>query len=151
MILATGVGSLLSDRIAIERDPRARLAIPLGIAVLLAIGTASLQTLIEQTIAWGLFARCAVVVGFVGVLALPLGLCFPLGLRLVRAHSDDATPWMWGVNGACGVLASVTAVAISMGSGIHTSLRVAAVAYALVAVPAVVLGRSRGRGSHPSR
>lgn len=97
--------------------------------------------MIDRTIAWGLLARCAVVVAYVGVLALPLGLCFPLGLRLVRAISDQATPWMWGVNGACGVLASVTAVAISMGAGIHASLYSAVAAYALLALPAARLGR----------
>jgi hypothetical protein len=143
MILATGLGSLLSDRVAIERASRARIAIPLGIAALLALGTVSLQPLIEQTIAWNLAARCAVVAAFVGTLALPLGLCFPLGLRLVRLHSDDAMPWMWGVNGACGVLASVSAVAISMWSGIDTSLQLATLAYGLLALPAVALGSTQ--------
>ena len=85
--------------------------------------------------------RCALVVGFVGVASFPLGFCFPLGLRLVRRLSDDAAPWMWGVNGASGVLAAVTAVGLSMWSGIDTSLRVAALAYALLALPATHLGR----------
>jgi len=50
-------------------------------------------------------------------------------------------PWMWGVNGATGVLASVTAVAISMWSGISTSLFVAVLAYASLCVPALALRR----------
>ena len=53
---------------------------------------------------------------------------------LVGTASDQATAWLWGVNGACGVLASVSAVAISMWFGIHRNLWLAAVAYALVAV-----------------
>jgi hypothetical protein len=75
----------------------------------------------------------------VSLAALPLGLCFPIGLRVVRRISDDATPWMWGVNGAAGVLASVSAVAISMWTGISTSLYLAAGAYALLVVPALAL------------
>jgi hypothetical protein len=146
MILATGAGSFLSDRIPIERDARARTRIPLGIAALLVAGTLGLQPVIDATIGWGLFARCAIVIAWVGALALPLGLCFPLGLRLVRALSAEATPWLWGVNGACGVLASVTAVAISMWAGIPVSLYAAALAYALLALPASALGRAGARG-----
>jgi hypothetical protein len=142
MILATGVGSLLSDRVKIETNASAWMAIPLVITSLLAAGTLSLQSVIDRTIAWDLLPRCTIVVVFVGVLVLPLGFCFPLGLRLVRAVSDDATPWMWGVNGACGVLASVTAVAISMWFGIHASLFTAVAAYALLALPASALGRA---------
>jgi hypothetical protein len=145
MILATGIGSLLSDRVKIESDPRARVAIPLVIATLLGTATLSLQDVIDHTIAWDLFARCMIVLAFVGTIALPLGFCFPLGLRLVRTVSGDATPWMWGVNGACGVLASVTAVAISMWSGIHTSLYAAVAAYALLLLPAAALGRAAER------
>ena len=53
-------------------------------------------------------------------------------------------PWMWGVNGAAGVLATVTAVAVSMWSGISTSLYVATLAYALLTLPALVLWRRGG-------
>jgi hypothetical protein len=145
MIAAAGAGSAMSDRLPIERDRRLAVGIPLGIASILLVATLSLQPLIDSTIQAGLAARCALVVAFVGVAALPLGFCFPLGLRLVRRLSDDATPWMWGVNGACGVLAAVAAVGISMWSGIDTSLRVATAAYALLALPSLQLWR-RGSG-----
>ena len=78
-------------------------------------------------------------VAVVSLVAMPLGLCFPIGLRIVRRISGDATPWLWGVNGAAGVLASVSAVAVSMWSGISTSLYIAAGAYALLVIPAVGL------------
>jgi hypothetical protein len=103
--------------------------------------------LIDATIQLGLVQRILVVVTVASLAALPLGLCFPIGLRVVRRISDDATPWMWGVNGAAGVLASVSAVAVSMWSGISTSLYLAAAAYGLLAVPALALWY---RGS-PSR
>jgi hypothetical protein len=44
-------------------------------------------------------------------------------------------PWMWGINGA-GVLATVSAVGISMWSRISTGLLLAAAAYALLLIPA---------------
>jgi hypothetical protein len=71
-----------------------------------------------------------------------LGGCFPIGMRLVGRLSDSATAWMWGVNGACGVIASVVAVAVSMWVGIDTNLFVAAALYAVLSVPMIVLTRS---------
>jgi hypothetical protein len=46
---------------------------------------------------------------------------------------------MWGVNVAFGVLATVTAVWISMWVGIHISLGIAALLYGLLTIPAVKL------------
>lgn len=147
MILATGVGSFLSDRLDVESHPRWLRAIPPAIAANLLLWTLAIQPLIDTTIQLGLGQRILVVVTVVSLATLPLGLCFPIGLRVVRRISDDATPWMWGVNGATGVLASVSAVAISMWTGISTSLYLATGAYALLVIPAVALWY---RGS-PSR
>jgi len=141
MILATGIGSLLSDRLAIEaRDLWVRV-IPGAIALNILIATLAIQPLIEATIAYGIPARVGLVVVLVAIVSLPLGLCFPVGLRLVRPLSEGALPWMWGINGAAGVLASVLAVAVSMWAGISTSLYLAAAAYALLTLPALGLWR----------
>ncbi len=148
MILATGIGSLLSDRLAIEaRDLWVRV-IPGAIALNLLIATLAIQPLIEATIAYGIPARVGLVVVVVAIASLPLGICFPVGLRLVRPLSEGALPWMWGINGAAGVLASVLAVAVSMWAGISTSLYLAAVAYALLTLPALGLWR-RGAAGQP--
>jgi hypothetical protein len=122
---------------------RALKILPAVAAVLLLVGVASLQTVIDETISFNLFGRCVVVTLFVGAIAFPLGSFFPLGLRTVRQISDDVTPWLWGINGAAGVLAAVTAVAISMWWGISVSLILAAAAYALLYLPLWIINRSR--------
>jgi len=144
MILATGAGSFASDRIPVEGAGRWTVIGPVGIAVILLLAVFSIQPLIDSTLRYSLAARCAVVIGMVGIAAFPLGFCFPLGLRLVRRLSEDATPWMWGINGAFGVLSSVSAIWISMWIGIDTSLRIAVLSYLLLAVPATALW-NRGR------
>ena len=136
MILAAGAGSFLSDRIRVDRDSRWTLWLPATIVILLAAIYLVSGWLIETTISQGLLVRCLLVVVTVAVAAVPMGMCFPLGLRLFREYSGRCLPWMWGINGATGVLASVSAVAISMWSGINTSLLVAILCYALLAVPA---------------
>jgi hypothetical protein len=147
MILAAGAGSWLSDRIPVNANPRWLVWGPLFIAGNLCFWTAAIQPLIDGTIHFGLGGRIAIVVGVVGLAAFPLGTCFPVGLRLVGAICDEAMPWMWGINGAVGVLASVTAVAISMWSGISTSLVVAAAGYALLCIPAIAIGRAARTGA----
>ena len=136
MILAAGVGSYLSDRIEVSRNSRWTLRVPASIVSLLALIYLISGPLITLTIYQGLLVRCLIVIALVSLAALPMGMCFPLGLRLFRNYSSQCLPWMWGINGATGVLASVFAVAISMWSGINTSLLIAIACYALLALPA---------------
>ena len=139
MILAAGAGSFLSDRIEVRRGSRWTLLIPAVIVSLLALIYGVAGPLITATISQDLFVRCLIVIVLVSLPALPMGMCFPLGLRLFREYSSQCLPWMWGMNGATGVLASVSAVAISMWSGINTSLLVAIACYALLTLPASFL------------
>jgi hypothetical protein len=96
-----------------------------GIAVLLQV----MQPVIDATIGRALPLRCLVVVGLIAPVSFAAGFCFPIGIRLVGRHSDRVTAWMWGVNGACSVLASILAVAISLWAGIDTSLAAAGALY----------------------
>jgi predicted membrane-bound spermidine synthase len=142
MILATGIGSLISDRIPLETKRGAVIAIPLITAALVGVVALILQPVFEGTIEQNLITRAVITVAVVAPVSTMLGMFFPMGMRLVGRLSQDAMPWMWGINGACGVLASVIAVAISMWSGIHTNFYLALVTYALIAVPAVALWKA---------
>ena len=144
MILAAGAGSFVSDRIRVGRGSRWTLLIPGAIVSLLALIYVMAGPLITATIHQGLLVRCLIVIALVSLPAVPMGMCFPLGLRLFREYSSQCLPWMWGMNGATGVLASVFAVAISMWSGINTSLLVAIACYALLALPASFLQAKLG-------
>ncbi len=141
-MIGVGGGSFLSDRVSVNRESRWTLAVPFTIVALLVAIYLVSGPLIESAISQSLFVRCLIVIALVGLAAMPMGMCFPLGLRLFRNYSGECLPWMWGVNGATGVLASVSAVVISMWSGINTSLLLAIACYALLALPARIL-RSR--------
>jgi hypothetical protein len=135
----TGVGSLLSDRLPVER--RALWSAPIGlvIAVTLVVAAALIQPLMDATIRHGIATRACMVIAFTASIAMLLGTCFPIGMRLVRRVSEDALPWMWGLNGSAGVLSSILAVALSMWAGIHTTLQVAALCYAALVPCAIAL------------
>ena len=145
MILAAGGGSLVSDLVPVERRRTALVAIPLAVAALLAGVALSLQALIDATIALGLVARCAVAVAVVAVPAFLMGTCLPFGLRLVRRQSELALPWMWGINGACSVLAAVSAIGVSMTWGIDVNLAIAAACYAALAAVGTAVARAGDR------
>jgi hypothetical protein len=134
MILAAGLGSVWSDRIDARRG-RAIRALPFAIAALILLEAFLMPAATDATLAFGLAGRTVVAIAFVAPLAGAIGCCFPIGMRLVRGHSESVTAWMWGVNGAAGVLASIVAVMISMWLGIGANLVVAAVLYASLAWP----------------
>ena len=150
MILATGLGSLVSDRIPIERRPSPVLGLPVATAAVVLAVSLALQPVVSHTIQLQLTARCLITIAMVSPLAFLLGMFFPMGMRLVRRLSEDAMPWMWGINGACGVLASVVAVAISMWAGIHTNFTVALLTYAALAFPALALWRRGNAAAAPA-
>lgn len=132
IILFTGVGSLMSGRIDIGKAGHAR-GYPLIPAVLVTVAGLAVDPLLHAFAAADIWARVAVGIGLVAIPALGMGLGFPLGLRLVEGIGGrgraDLGPWMWGVNGACGVVATGLALTSSMAWGISTTLAIGAGAY----------------------
>jgi hypothetical protein len=141
MIVAAGAGSASSGRIAVDTS-RSLGFLPVAIGAVIVLETLLIQPAIHVTQPWGLTGRSLIAIAFIAPLSCALGLWFPIGMRLVGRHSRQIAAWMWGVNGACGVLASILAVMVSLWSGIHTNLLIAAASYALLALPIRTLRRA---------
>lgn len=132
IILATGIGSLLSGLVPVERR-RVAWFFPLVPGLLVVAARVALAPVMDGFAGAGVGTRVLLTVAIIAPPALAMGLCFPLGLRLVR-HAraeapDELTPWLWGVNGACGVCASGLALGTSMAWGISTTLAIGALCY----------------------
>ena len=138
MILATGAGSLLSDRVPLET----RLAFTLwaillgGYLGLLPLWLPALTVRCDSAPLLMRAILCVLVIAPAGVL---MGYGFPMGMRLVAAVDQTLTPWFWGINGAASVLASTLAVACSMAYGISTTLMIGALCYLLLIPTALAL------------
>ena len=144
LILATGLGSLASDRFAIA-SPRA-IAIWGVVTVGYLLGLQEwLGGVFQATTGRELSFRILVSLGFILPLGFLLGFAFPTGMKLVEAVDPEPTPWFWGINGAAGVLASVLAVMLSMAFGIRTTLLAAAACYAGLVPAALSLIALSGR------
>ena len=72
-------------------------------------------------------------------LAFLMGHCFPLVFASSVSIRDEIAAWMWGVNGACGVMGSIAAVMISMWISIDGGLLLAGSLYLLLLLPMRVL------------
>jgi hypothetical protein len=71
-------------------------------------------------------------------------------MRLIdAADAKPATPWLWGINGAAGVLAAGLAVACSIAFSIDATIRVGAVCYLLLIPVWLVLADFTGAGGKP--
>jgi hypothetical protein len=132
IILATGIGSLMSGWVPVQRR-RVALFFPLLPGLLVVATRAALAPVMEGYAGAPVLTRVLLTFVLIAPPALAMGLCFPLGLRLVREArgeaAPDITPWLWGVNGACGVCASGLALGTSMVWGIQATLAIGAVCY----------------------
>ncbi len=139
MLLFTGLGSFVSERVAVGGTGAFRL-VPAGIAAFVAATALLLPSVIAHTITAGLLSRTLVVLAFAAPLSVMLGLCFPFGVRLV-SDAPGVVAWAWGVNGAFGVLASILAVGLSIWVGIDMNLWVAGALYLALSLPLRLLAR----------
>jgi spermidine synthase len=151
IIFFTGVGSLLSGFIDVTQTRWAR-SYPLIPALLVLVTGYTMLPLMQAYQASTNAARIMLSLVLLCPPALGLGLCFPLGLRLIERlertiglapNQPGLGPWLWGINGAFGVCASGLALATSMVWGIHTTLLVGAGCYLLLPLLTGHLARRR--------
>jgi hypothetical protein len=143
LIAAAGAGSLLSDRLPLASAPWCYV-LPVALVVaLLGVGW-GLPALAPSVQMLSLRSRILFSIAFTAGLGFLLGMAFPTGLRLVRATSEEETPWLWGINGVGGVIASSAAVMIALEFGLRTLFLVAALCYAAL-LPAVAVLRREAR------
>lgn len=146
IILFTGIGSLLSNKLPIERRSALARLYPL-VPLALVSATVLLSGPLSHAFVDGtLGVRVTVALATVALPALGMGLGFPLGLRLVQRRREldggpDLGPWLWGINGAAGVCASGLALATSMVWGVPVTLSVGAGCYLLLLACTWRLGR----------
>lgn len=131
IILSTGAGSLLSERLPIDRSPWIYI-----FPILTAGGIFLTQFLLQRGTATLIIAPLSYRIGASVLLIFPLGLLmgffFPTGMKLAQQHEAEATPWYWALNGIFGLLSSAIAVFLSIYFGISTNFYLGLVIYALL-------------------
>jgi len=128
LILASGLGSLTSDRLKLNTRGRL-LTWGMIVTAYLVIMEQILPIVFQSTTDRERLVRIGIALAAIMPLGFLLGFAFPTGMRLVEAVDKGPTPWFWGINGATGVLASVLGVMLSMSFGINLTLLISATCY----------------------
>ena len=122
LLLSSGAGSYLTRKVtpgATLGPPAWMLFVLIGILVIFGLISPGVVRAWEGAVTW---VRILLVVGMLAPVGLFMGMAFPLGMRLAAGGRAQAlTPWLWGINGAASVCASVLAVVIAL----HTSISAA--------------------------
>lgn len=149
MLLSSGVGSALAQRVAPDRLAATLRAGLFAILVLGAVQAWLIPPLLRATaLGLPLGVRVALTVALLSPLGLVMGLPFPLGMRLLRDEAGSLVPWVWSVNGWTSVVAALATVLLARGSGYPTAFAAALAAYA---VAFALVGRLDRAGLQPGR
>jgi spermine/spermidine synthase len=137
LLLSSGIGSLVSAHVPINRPHPARWVFAALLLVLIVFGAAT-PAVVHRFEDASTVARIAVSVATLLPMGFLMGMAFPLGMRRALADTPSIAAWLWGVNGAASVCASVLVVVIALGAGISAALWAGSVCYAVAAGTLIV-------------
>jgi hypothetical protein len=134
LLLGTGAGSLLSQRIGDAHLLRRIEVVILAIAAVAILGIVALPPIIVAAISASHMARIGLAVALIAPAGVLLGMPLPAGIRLMAVNHSELVPWAWGMNGALSVIGATLAVFIAMNWGFSVTLITGAGVYLLAAV-----------------
>ena len=145
ILLFSGIGSMLSERIVdVDRKGTMLGSLAALLVVLGAFGSATV--LITDAAASATTpVRIAVAVALLMPIGLVMGMPLAIGMRMAATRPNAPTSFLWGVNGATSVCASVLGMAIALFFGIAAAFWVGWVAYAVAAIAMVIAVRGRNQ------
>jgi hypothetical protein len=113
LLLSSGSGSLLSSRIA-RNNMKNLVFVIAGVAGLGILYVIFLPPIVYSTIAEPFEVKAAISAAVLAPIGFLMGMPFPTGVRLLKAHLPEYVPWMWAINGAFSVLGAVLAIALGV-------------------------------------
>jgi hypothetical protein len=136
LLLFTGLGSYLTDKLNLNSQSLTRKYLPLLLGVLV-ITSLLTPILFNTTLAWPLILRIILTLLLLAPLGILLGMPFPTGIKTVSTLSTSFIPWAWGVNGFFTVIGSVSALILGMMLGFKVVILLAGLCYlvALLLLP----------------
>jgi predicted membrane-bound spermidine synthase len=143
VLLFSGIGSMATERIVDPERPASLLA-PLVVllGVVVAFGFLS-PAILDANEDATTPVRVAITVAMLAPLSIGLGMPFVIGMRAAASREGSPTAFLWGINGAASVCASVFGVLIAVLAGISSSFWTGATTYVVAALSmAVILRRA---------
>lgn len=134
LLLSSGLGSYMTRRIEPESaGPSGSGRLLLLVVTLASVGAAT-PAVVRATAAASTPVRIVAAVGLLFPAGLAMGMAFPLGMKLATRSTAALTPWLWGLNGAASVLASVLSICIALTWSISAAFWCGCLAYVIAFV-----------------
>ena len=121
LLLSSGIGSYLTQNIQLEmlkHNALRRFILLLGSLVLLGLLTPYVSDVFQS---YSNPVRILIAILLLFPAGLFMGMLFPIGMKMASGDRESIKPWLWGINGATSVCASVLAVVISLSFGISAA------------------------------
>jgi spermidine synthase len=122
----SGLGSLWAGRWRDEASLRRGMGViwPLLLVVLWGV-VWWLDAILQAALWWPLWARIVLACGILAIPGCCMGMPLPTAMLWLGERMPHAVPWAWGINGAAGVVASVSIIAVAAELGFSFALGVA--------------------------
>ena len=143
VLFFSGLGSMVTERIVRADRPMSMLT-PLVVllAAVAAFGILT-PTVVHSMDAATTPVRIATAIGLLAPLSFLMGMPFAIGMRAAASRPDAPTAFLWGINGATSVCASVFGMVIAVFFGIAVAFWCGFAAYAMAAAAMAFIARSR--------
>lgn len=141
LLLSSGIGSYTTAGVGTDGVQRAGVTRLIVLVAILLLTGAATPAIVRATMAASTPVRIAAAVALLFPSGLMMGMAFPLGMKLASSRAAALTPWLWGVNGAASVLASVLSVCIALGWSISAAFYAGCAAYIVAALAFVRASR----------
>jgi hypothetical protein len=148
LLVFSGIGSMLTERFINPARPSSFLP-PLVALLVLSTAFGLLTPRVISAAAGATTpVRIVLSVGLLAPLALAMGMPFTIGMRAADRASDAPTAFLWGVNGATSVCASVFGLVFAIFLGISVAFWTGTLAYAVALIAMFVITRRQPVGGH---
>jgi hypothetical protein len=129
VLFFSGVGSLYTQRLSAHQpEVYIKRVIPILLLVAL-LYFFYLQTFLQFFLGYPKAMKIGITVIILMPLSFLMGMPLPLAIRFLHTRFNSVIPWMWGVNGATSVLASIVGVILAMNFGYNFTLLVGCAFY----------------------
>jgi hypothetical protein len=121
LLLSSGIGSYLTENIQIatlKQDAVRRFILLLAALILLGILTPYVSQFFQS---YRNPVRILIAIVLLFPAGLFMGMLFPIGMKMASGDREPIKPWLWGINGATSVCASVLAIVIALTFGISAA------------------------------
>lgn len=134
LLLSSGLGSILAPRTTMNPARRLDLICLTALCLTLAVFGLTMTSIIHSFQAAPNLVRILVSLVIIFPMGVFMGMAFPLGMQKISPTTVALAPWLWGVNGAMSICASVVAVIISIAVGISATFWTGCICYAAALV-----------------